>query len=122
MNKNNNVIIINTALEAPEASQSHHLEICNALQPAIKFNELIQIFSNIIKSSIPHSGVIYTNVEFNLNILKGIQSLKSCSFSLTIDGIDLGELTFMRQTPFGETEKSGLSTLLRYLVYPLKNA
>ena len=119
---NNLAIVSNNTFEAAKSPHQQHLDISNALQKTLDFNELIQIFSTKIQKLVPHVGLIYTNPEFNIHILNGIQNNNSCSYTLTVEDMSLGDLKIMREKPFSKTEIYLLETLLCYLITPLKNA
>ena len=119
---NNLAIASNNTFEAAKAPHQQHSDISIALQKTLDFNELIQIFSTKIQKLVPHNGFIYTNPEFNIHILNGTQNDNSCSYTLTVEEMNLGELKIMRQEHFSKTEIYLLETLLCYLITPLKNA
>jgi len=118
----NLAIVSNKTLKATKASDLHHYDISSALQTTLKFPELIDIFSSKIRSLIPHDGFVYTNEEFGLKIEKGFSTKYSCSYSLKVEDIQLGDLKLMRRQNFDEKEVQLLENLLCYLIYPLKNA
>ena len=119
---NNLAIVSNNSLTATMSPQLHHRDICKVLQKTLEFHEIIQIFSANIQELVPHSGFIYTNTEFKLNIRDGDPRGDSCSYKLTSENMALGELKLIRKDHFSKIEIYLLETLLGYLVTPLKNA
>lgn len=118
----NLAIVSNNTFEASKAVNLHHYDISSALQTTLDFNELINIFSNQIKNLIPHTGFVYINEAFDLNINQGIVTKNSCIYALKVEDVQLGNLKIMRRHRFGDEEIKLLETLLCSLIYPLKNA
>ena len=119
----NLAIVSNNTLPTKKSNKlQHQHNIINALQTTLEFKQLITLFSEKIEEIIPHSGCIYTNEEFNLEIELGNKTHHSCSYTLTIDEKQLGNLKLMRRNRFTHEELQLLETLLCYLVYPLNNA
>ncbi len=118
----NLAVVNNKTFEAAKSASLHHYDISSALQTTLDFNELITIFSNKIQSMIPHNGIVYSNSLFGLEFRNGISTRHSCTYSLVIEELNLGELKLMRQQRFKKEEMDLLETLLCCLIYPLKNA
>jgi len=119
----NLAIVSNNTLPTKKSNKlQHQHNIINALQTTLEFKQLITLFSEKVEEIIPHSGCIYTNEEFNLDIELGNKTHHSCSYTLTIEEKQLGNLKLMRRNRFTHEELQLLETLLCYLVYPLNNA
>lgn len=118
----NLAIVSNKTFKATKSANLHHYDISSALQTTLEIPELIDIFSNKAKNLIPHDGFVYTNEEFGLKIEKGFRTKHSCSYSLKVEDIQLGELKLMRRQNFDKKEVQLLENLLCSLIYPLKNA
>ena len=116
------IVSNNKTLSAKKSGKLHRNSITNALQTTLEFDQLITIFSEKIQEVIPHSGCIYSNEEFNLEIELGNKTHHSCSYTLTIEDKQLGNLKLMRRNRFNHEELQLLETLLCCLVYPLNNA
>lgn len=122
-NKTTNLAVVsNKTFEAAKTASLHHYDISSALQTTLDFYELIMIFSSKIKTMIPHSGVEYRNSGFDIEFQSGITTKHACSYNLTIEDQDLGELKLTRQQRFNDEDLKLLETLLCCLIYPLKNA
>lgn len=115
-------VVSNNTFEAAKADNLTHYDISSALQTTLEFDELIHIFSNKIQNLVPHSGFIYSNEEFGLEIKNGIVTRNSCSYAMKVEEQQLGELKLMRRQKFAEQELKILETVLCCLIYPLKNA
>lgn len=119
----NLAIVSNNTLPAKKINKRQYQHnIISALQTTLDFKQLIAIFSEKIEELIPHSGCIYTNDEFNLEIESGNKTHHSCSYTLTIEDKQLGNLKLMRRNRFTHEELQLLETLLSCLIYPLNNA
>jgi len=118
----NIAVVSNNSFEASKAVNLHHYDISSALQTSLDFNELINIFSNKIKTLIPHNGFVYKNNEFDLNISQGIVTKHSCTYALKVEDMQLGNLKIMRRQQFDDDEIKLLENLLCSLIYPLRNA
>ena len=118
----NLAVVSNNTFEAFKADNLTHYDISSALQTTLEFDELIHIFSNKIQNLIPHSGFIYSNEEFDLEIKNGIVTRSSCSYAMKVEEQQLGELKLMRRQKFSEQELTMIETLLCCLIYPLRNA
>ncbi len=118
----NLAVVNNKTYEASRATNLHRYDIGSALQTTLDFHELIAIFCDKIRSTIPHDGMLYRNQRFNLEFKRGVNTRHSCSYTLTIEDLPLGELRLMRRRRFSTEELKLLETLLCCLIYPLKNA
>ncbi|CAG7856808.1 hypothetical protein MCAMS1_01439 [biofilm metagenome] len=118
----NLAVISNKTFEATKVVNLNHYDISSALQTTLEFNKLIANFTSKIESLVPHSGYVYTNAEFGLDIKKGVFSRHSCSYALKVEDISLGALKLTRPTRFSNEDLQLLETLLCCLIYPLKNA
>lgn len=118
----NLAVVSNNTFEAFKADNLTHYDISSALQTTLEFDELIHIFSNKIQNLIPHSGFVYNNEEFDLEIKNGIVTRSSCSYAMKVEEQQLGELKLMRRQKFSEQELTMIETLLCCLIYPLRNA
>lgn len=118
----NLAVISNKTFEATKVVNLNHYDISSALQTTLEFNKLIANFTSKIESMVPHSGYVYTNAEFGLDIKKGVFSRHSCSYALKVEDISLGVLKLTRPTRFSNEDLQLLESLLCCLIYPLKNA
>ena len=118
----NFAIVSNKTFKATKSANLHHYDISSALQTTLEFPELLEIFSAKVKDLIPHDGFIYTNEKFGVTIEKGFSTKFSCSYSLKVEEMALGDLKLMRRQNFDKKEVQWLENLLCCLIYPLKNA
>ena len=98
------------------------VELAQLLQTSLDLDRILDLFSQAIQPTFPHDGFTYENAECGLHISSGRVSRHSCSYHLTAEEKDLGEIRFVRGRKFRESELHQLENLLAGLVYPLRNA
>lgn len=94
----------------------------NTLEPAQDLRELIASSCCHIESMVPHSAYSYRNAGLGLEIKNGVAGRHSCTYAMTFEGQDLGELKLMRHYSFEDIELDLVEMLFCCLVFPLKNA
>lgn len=115
-------MISNETFATAQATNFNYFEISGVLHTTLEFDKLIAIFSHKAMSIIPHSAYVYINCELNQSVRKGVYTKHSCNYVLQCDKQPLGEICFMRNHKFEDTELEALEALLCCLIYPLKNA
>ncbi len=118
----NLAVVSNNTFESSKAVNLHHYDISSALQTTLDFEELINIFSQKTQHLIPHSGFVYENTDFNLELNQGISARHSCTYALKVEELQLGSLKIMRHQRFEDEEIKLFENLLCALIYPLRNA
>jgi diguanylate cyclase (GGDEF)-like protein len=98
------------------------LQMSDLLSRTLKLDEMLQIFSNEIRTLIPHASYRYSSDHLEKPVRSGKVGQHSLNYHLTIQKMDLGELILYRNTPFSSNEVCQFEDLLCSLVYPLKNA
>jgi diguanylate cyclase (GGDEF)-like protein len=98
------------------------LQLSDLLSRTLDIDGILKIFSNEIASLVPHSSYRYVSDLIDKPIRAGRVGPHSLNYHLTIQQMDLGDLTFYRKTPFSTNEVCQFEDLLCSLVYPLKNA
>lgn len=93
-----------------------------ALQTTLDVDEMLTLFSRETWSSVPHDGIRLRRPGDGLDVLAGSEGRYQAGYRLSLDGEELGELSFLRGQPFGERDLANLEYLLCSLVYPLRNA
>ncbi len=119
----NLAVIHNSAADRdPLPAREQQLELLSLLQTTLELSQLLPLFSQQIRGWIPHDGFRYRNPDLNIEVQGGERARHSCSYRLTLEEQDLGELILMRRRRFGEQELQSFEVLLCYLLYPLRNA
>jgi len=98
------------------------LQLTDLLSRNLNLEDIVEVFSNEIKALIPHNSYRYACEQLDQPIAKGRKERHSLNYHLTIQQMDLGELTFFRKQPFSTNEVCQFEDLLCALVYPIKNA
>ena len=98
------------------------LQMTDLLSRHLIVKDIFSVFSHEIKALVPHSSYRYVAQMQNIHIKQGRLNRHSLHYHLTIQQMDLGELTLYRKEPFGSNEVCQFEELLCSLVYPLKNA
>ena len=98
------------------------LQLSDLLSRHLELKNIISVFSNEIKSLIPHKSYRFVNTQTRQPVRKGEPDRYSLHYHLTIQQMDLGEFTVYRDEPFSSNEVCQFEDLLCSLVYPLRNA
>lgn len=93
-----------------------------ALQSTLDIERLLAIFARRIRAVVSCHGIVYRNAPLDLRFQDGQERLHRCSYQLTLESKNLGELVFSRRKAFSKQEISRLEVLLSAFVYPLRNA
>jgi diguanylate cyclase (GGDEF)-like protein len=97
------------------------LELSRVLQTTLDLGELLELLTQELQPYLEFDGLSYRNPEQELQISKGRSGRHSLSYSLTVTGQMLGDLTVFRHYPFHDEEIRTLEDLLVALLYPLRN-
>lgn len=122
-NKVANLAVIHNELHS--ASKVVNLSLYQrgeAIEPMQDLRELIVNSCYQIENIVPHSAYSYCNAELGIEIKNGAADRHSCTYALTFEGQDLGELKLTRHYPFEDIELDLVEMLFCCLVFPLKNA
>jgi len=98
--------------------------ITNRLLTTLEVDRCVEIFMQALAEDLLFDGFHYS-LDFPepaINLHFGRDSRHKCSYNLSIEGVNLGELTLYRGRRFSEIELKHLEKLLCVLVHPLRNA
>lgn len=98
------------------------LQLSDLLSRHLKVTDIVKVFSNEIKALVEHDSFRYVSEQLARPVRVGKVGPHSLNYHLTIQQMDLGELTLYREHPFSTNEVCQFEDLLCSLVYPLKNA
>lgn len=90
-----------------------------SLATTLELEELLRLYSSLIHTAIPHTGIHYEHHQ--LNFLTGIANSHVLEIELTIDENSLGILTLYREWEFKQADVNILFFTLNQLAYPLRN-
>jgi len=114
--------ITNEAFSLEQPEQSINLShLVGALQTTIDLDQLLPIFGKELLKTVDYSGFVFEHSDLNIPIKNGVRTNHSCEYSLAIENMPLGKLTFMRRKRFNEGELETIEKFLSVLLYPLKN-
>ncbi len=97
------------------------LQLSDLLSRHLNLADILKVFSHEIQPLVPHGSYRYVSESLGEPIREGDIDRHSLQYRLTIQQMDLGELTLYRDQPFGSNEVCQFEDLLCSLVYPLRN-
>jgi len=92
------------------------------LQTTLPLHELIGLFANEIKDVVEYDSFNYLNASGNIHVDRGDVSIHKCHYNIKDKGLELGEVTLTRETPFKEEEMIIIERALGALSVHLVNA
>ena len=98
------------------------IELTTRLQTTLELESLIELFVEGIQQVFQHDGASYQAPANGPSISFGQQCRHVLNYSLKVLEEPLGEIRFLRQRRFVESEVEQLENLLTILLYPLRNA
>ncbi len=98
------------------------LQMTDLLSRHLSLTGVFRVFSSEIMPLVPHDGYRYVSSQLTEPVRYGNVDKHNLQYHLTIENVDLGELTLYRNQPFSTNELCQFEDLLCGLVYPLKNA
>jgi diguanylate cyclase (GGDEF)-like protein len=109
-------------LPASRGPVGRALRITALLQTTLDLNRQIELFAAEVQNAVPYDSVTYSHDSLGISVTEGGIGRHSCAYRLTVEGTDLGQICFTRNTRFLEKETQTIELLLCSLVYPLRNA
>lgn len=100
----------------------HEMRLMGKLQTTLDYEQLITYFSEETALVVDFDGIDYLQKEHAISIRIGKKTMHRCSYTLKVEGAQLGDIIFYRRKRFQETELKNIEILLSSLVFPLKNA
>jgi len=98
------------------------LKLTGILQSTLDLTTILELFHDQVSPVVAYKCLSYANKEEALSLEFGNKEEYWCNFHLHLEGENIGELTFFRDTEFNDQEVSQLETMMISLVYPLRNA
>lgn len=108
--------------EPGQYSSERLLRIASKLQTSLEIVQIIELFTQEVKVTVPVDGVRYYSELHNAELKVGRNAPHASTFKLTVNEQSLGEVSFMRKSAFTASQSNELELLLRSLVHPLRNA
>jgi diguanylate cyclase (GGDEF)-like protein len=107
---------------ATVGATARSLEILQQLQTTLDVEQIIELFVTEVSTLVRVDGAQYSHDSAAISFRWQRQGRHSCAYRLTVEGEQLGELSFFRSKPFDEPELRRIEQLLTALVYPLRNS
>jgi diguanylate cyclase (GGDEF)-like protein len=112
------------ALEAlsPERIKDFRLQLSTNLQTTLEVDQIISIFHRHLKQFLPVSGIHYVNGDKMLDLSCGHLAKHRCTYQLTMQKQEFGEISFTRGKRFTEKELTFIESIMDVVIFPLKNS
>jgi diguanylate cyclase (GGDEF)-like protein len=107
---------------ATVGATARSLEILQQLQTTLDVEQMVELFVAEVGALVRVDGAQYSHDSAAISFRWQRQARHSCAYRLTVEGEQLGELSFFRSKPFDEPELRRIEQLLTALVYPLRNS
>jgi hypothetical protein len=104
--------------EKPVILEKNHEE----LQTILPIDELIGLFANEIAEVVEHDSFEYEHSQKNIHFFRGLVKLHKCQYKINDSGMELGQITLTRSSPFQEEEMIVVERALGALSIHLTNA
>lgn len=115
----NNEALVQSYIEEVSMTPEANLE---DLHTTLPLNELIGLFANEIRDFVEYDSFNYQNAQKDMQVDRGTTSIHQCHYHIKDKGIELGEVTLTRETPFREEEMIIIERALGALSVHLVNA
>lgn len=98
------------------------LHLLTQLQTTLDIEQILRIFYNEIQHLVPLSGCLYRHADQSITLKQGEDGRHKCSYQLSLNDEDFGEIVFSRGKRLKEDELSLLESIMDMLIYPLRNS
>ncbi|MCH8134683.1 MAG: hypothetical protein IIB77_01740 [Proteobacteria bacterium] len=92
------------------------------LHTTLPMKELIALFASEIGEIVNFDSFEFENSQAGIHVFDGFLKLHKCSYKIKSSGMDLGQVTLTRRTPFDEEEMIIFERALGALSIHLSNA
>jgi len=103
-------------------SSDFRFQLTNTLQSTLDLRSTLSYFFEYADKLVQCTGLNYENPKKNISISFGDNAKHSAQYNVSSDKEKLGELQFLRNKKFAETELAFIEMLIGVLFYPLRNA
>ncbi len=116
-------VVSNLALHRQRVDlQMRYLELSEKLFKTLDPKLLIECFFMESQCFVPHTGIEYTNEQYDFAASFGDEAAHSLAYDISIADLNLGEIKLYRAHAFLGREVRELEKLISTLAYPLRNA
>lgn len=106
----------------PDGLKDFRLQLFTQLQTTLEMEQVITIFFRQLKKIMPVTGIEYGCREPQLKVLAGRTSKHRCSYQLSMQDSDFGEMTFTRNKRFSEKEMALIESIMDTVIFPIRNS
>jgi len=92
------------------------------LPTILPIHELIGLFANEISETVNYDSFEYENAQKGIHVFHGSVKLHKCHYKIKDSGVELGQITLTRKSPFLEEEMIFVERALGALSIHLDNA
>lgn len=107
---------------APTREADKLLHLNNRLASTLDIHELIEIFAGEVKAHLNYDSIKFVNEGHGKAIKIGRDFSHQIRYMLVLHQQVLGEMVITRRRAFTPAETTRVESLLRHLLYPLRNA
>ena len=105
-----------------QVQQQVMLDLAMRLQMSLEVEWVISQFMEQLHSYLLFDGYAFQLAEPSVDLSRGRQKGHNCSYNLSIEDLNMGQMVLYRGRKFTESELVLLENLLCSLLYPLRNA
>ena len=105
-----------------EQLKDFRLQVMTQLQTTLDVEQILRIFHVELQQLMPLAGCDYHLPGQSLSLNLGETGRHRCSYQLSLNDEDYGEIAFTRNRRFQERELGLLESVMGLLIYPLRNA
>ncbi|GGX60718.1 GGDEF domain-containing protein [Saccharospirillum salsuginis] len=98
------------------------LQVLTQLQTTLDVEQILRIFHAELQQLVPLAGCDYHLPGQSISLNLGDTGRHRCSYQLSLNDEDYGEIAFTRNRRFQERELTLLESVMGLLIYPLRNA
>ncbi len=103
-------------------SSNSRASLVSRLQTTLDPEEILKIFSESLKNTISHDGLIFISNDRLVNHSEGNPEKSKLFYGLSHEGCKVGDITITRRRRFSKVEISQVEEYIAFLFYPLRNA
>lgn len=119
------IVALDTRKQEQVVSDKQYLKILqlsDLLSRHLDVADILRLFSNEISALVRHNSYRFVSNDLLEPVRHGALASHCLNYHLTIQSMNLGELSIYRDQPFSANEVCQVEDLLCALIYPLRNA
>lgn len=96
--------------------------LSSQLQTTLEMDQLINILYRQLKKLVPVSGIEYLCEQPRVKAIAGRLQKHRCSYQLTMEQTNYGEIIFTRNKKFSEKELTTIESIMDTVIFPIRNS